>query len=64
MYELDDGYQKKFIPKYRVTHNRRCFLYVQCLIRAARNSGIVTGLPDAYGSGRLLVITEECLYMV
>ena len=52
-YELDSD-TKEIYTKYRVTHNEGVFSAYNGPIRAARNSGIVTGLPDAYGRGRII----------
>ncbi|GGJ10117.1 formate C-acetyltransferase [Paenibacillus hunanensis] len=38
----------------RKTHNQGVFDAYTAEIRAARKSGIVTGLPDAYGRGRII----------
>lgn len=40
--------------KYRKTHNDGVFDAYTDDIRAARHSGIITGLPDAYGRGRII----------
>ncbi|MFV0353060.1 MAG: formate C-acetyltransferase [Oscillospiraceae bacterium] len=40
--------------KYRKTHNDGVFDAYTDEIRAARHSGIITGLPDAYGRGRII----------
>ncbi|OLQ72170.1 formate C-acetyltransferase [Photobacterium proteolyticum] len=51
--ELDSGVEKTF-TEYRKTHNKACFdLYTQDIL-ACRKSGIITGLPDAYGRGRII----------
>ncbi len=52
-YELNEA-TKEIFTKYRVTHNEGVFSAYNGPIRAARNSGIVTGLPDAYGRGRII----------
>ena len=52
-YELDSD-TKEIYTKYRVSHNEGVFSAYNGPIRAARNSGIVTGLPDAYGRGRII----------
>ena len=52
-YELDEA-TKEIYTKYRVTHNEGVFSAYNSPIRKARNSGIVTGLPDAYGRGRII----------
>ncbi|MDR1693863.1 MAG: formate C-acetyltransferase [Lactobacillaceae bacterium] len=40
--------------KYRKTHNDGVFDAYTPEIRACRKSGIITGLPDAYGRGRII----------
>ncbi|MEI8080487.1 MAG: formate C-acetyltransferase [Actinomycetes bacterium] len=52
-YEPDPEVEKIF-TKYRKTHNQGVFDAYTPDIRAARRSHIVTGLPDAYGRGRLI----------
>ncbi len=52
-YELDPMTKEIFI-KYRKTHNEGVFSAYTGEMLAARNSGIVTGLPDAYGRGRII----------
>ncbi|GAK86387.1 pyruvate formate-lyase [Vibrio ponticus] len=51
--ELDPSVEKIF-TEYRKTHNKVCFdLYTKDIL-ACRKSGIITGLPDAYGRGRII----------
>ena len=45
---------KDIFTKYRKTHNDGVFDIYTPNIRAARSSHIVTGLPDAYGRGRII----------
>jgi formate C-acetyltransferase len=45
---------KEIFTKYRKTHNDGVFDVYTPRIRAARSSHIVTGLPDAYGRGRII----------
>ncbi|MCD7773751.1 MAG: formate acetyltransferase, partial [Ruminococcus sp.] len=42
------------IFKYRKTHNDGVFDVYNSEIKKARHSGIITGLPDAYGRGRII----------
>ena len=51
-YELSDSVEKAF--RYRTTHNDGVFRAYNDAIRAARHTGIITGLPDAYGRGRII----------
>jgi len=44
----------EIFTKYRKTHNDGVFDAYTPNIKAARSSGIVTGLPDAYGRGRII----------
>ena len=44
----------EIFTKYRKTHNEGVFDAYTSDIRAARKSHIVTGLPDAYGRGRII----------
>ena len=52
-YELDPGV-KEIYTKYRKAHNDGVFDTYTAEMRAARKSGIITGLPDAYGRGRII----------
>ncbi len=52
-YEPDPRVREIF-TKYRKTHNDGVFDAYTAPIRAARASGVVTGLPDAYGRGRII----------
>ncbi|MFP7697029.1 formate C-acetyltransferase [Trueperella sp. LYQ143] len=45
---------KKIFTRYRKTHNEGVFDIYTPRIRAARSSHIITGLPDAYGRGRII----------
>ena len=49
-----DPQVKDIFTKYRKTHNDAVFDIYTPNIRAARSSHIVTGLPDAYGRGRII----------
>ncbi|MEJ5928659.1 pyruvate formate lyase family protein [Corynebacterium sp. H128] len=44
----------KIFTRYRKTHNDGVFDIYTPRIRAARSSHIITGLPDAYGRGRII----------
>ncbi|HEY9652285.1 MAG TPA: formate C-acetyltransferase, partial [Coleofasciculaceae cyanobacterium] len=52
-YELDPTTEEIF-TKYRKTHNDGVFDAYTRQMRLARHSGIITGLPDAYGRGRII----------
>src|SRR5690625_2908193 len=52
-YEIDPLVRDIF-TKYRKTHNDGVFDAYTPEILEARRSGIVTGLPDAYGRGRII----------
>ena len=52
-YKLDDGV-KEIFTKYRKTHNEGVFDAYTPEMRAARSAHILTGLPDAYGRGRIV----------
>lgn len=45
---------EEVFTKYRKTHNDAVFDIYTPRIRAARSSHIITGLPDAYGRGRII----------
>jgi formate C-acetyltransferase len=45
---------KKIFTEYRKTHNAGVFDVYPPNVRAARSSHIITGLPDAYGRGRII----------
>ncbi|KTF03442.1 formate acetyltransferase [Trueperella sp. HMSC08B05] len=45
---------KEIFTRYRKTHNQGVFDVYTPRIRAARSSHIITGLPDAYGRGRII----------
>lgn len=45
---------KEIFTRYRKTHNDAVFDIYTPRIRAARHSHIITGLPDAYGRGRII----------
>lgn len=45
---------KSIFTKYRKTHNEAVFDICTPRIRAARSAHIITGLPDAYGRGRII----------
>ena len=51
-YELDKDIVEKF--KYRKTHNDGVFDAYTKDIKIARHVGLLTGLPDAYGRGRII----------
>jgi formate C-acetyltransferase len=52
-YQLNPEIQKHF-KEYRVSHNDGVFAAYTKEIRSARSSGLITGLPDAYGRGRII----------
>jgi formate C-acetyltransferase len=52
-YELDPETEAIF-TQYRKTHNDGVFDGYTREMRLARHSGIITGLPDAYGRGRII----------
>lgn len=45
---------KEIFSKYRKTHNQAVFEVYTDEMRLARHTGIITGLPDAYGRGRII----------
>ncbi|MBQ8171376.1 MAG: formate C-acetyltransferase [Oscillospiraceae bacterium] len=52
-YKVDDEVVKIF-TEYRKTHNQGVFDAYTPEMRLARKSAIITGLPDAYGRGRII----------
>lgn len=52
-YEVDPEISEIF-TKYRKTHNQGVFDVYTPEMKAARHSAIITGLPDAYGRGRII----------
>ncbi len=50
--EMDPEVEKVF--QYRKTHNDGVFDVYTDEMKRARNNGIITGLPDAYGRGRII----------
>lgn len=52
-YKLDETTAEIF-TKYRKTHNEGVFSAYTDSIRRARSNGLLTGLPDAYGRGRII----------
>jgi formate C-acetyltransferase len=52
-YSLDPAVHKIF-TEYRKTHNDGVFDAYPADVKAARRSHIITGLPDAYGRGRII----------
>ena len=52
-YEMEPGLQG-FFKKHRRTHNDAVFAVYTPEMRLARRVGIITGLPDSYGRGRII----------
>ena len=52
-FELDEEVEHIFTD-YRKTHNQGVFDVYTPEMRAARHAGVITGLPDAYGRGRII----------
>jgi len=55
----DNGYTvdpeiSEFFSTHRKTHNAGCFDAYNPEMRACRSSHVITGLPDAYGRGRII----------
>ena len=51
-YTLSDKIEEQF--RYRTTHNDGVFRAYTDTMRQMRHAGILTGLPDAYGRGRII----------
>ena len=51
-YKVSESIEEEF--KYHKTHNDGVFSAYTDDVRAARHAGIITGLPDAYGRGRII----------
>lgn len=51
--EMDEACEKHF-NEYRKTHNQGVFDAYTKEMRLARTAGLLTGLPDAYGRGRII----------
>ncbi len=52
-FEVDKEVEHTF-TEYRKTHNQGVFDAYTNEMKAARSAGIITGLPDAYGRGRII----------
>ncbi len=53
-YKMDPNTKEMFDLKYRKTHNDGVFDAYTDDMKLARKTGIITGLPDAYGRGRII----------
>ncbi|MDD2534314.1 MAG: formate C-acetyltransferase [Eubacteriales bacterium] len=51
-YALSDSVREHF--RYRTTHNDGVFRVYTPVMKAVRKAGVLTGLPDAYGRGRII----------
>ena len=52
-YEIEDNLKSHF-KEFRKTHNDGVFSAYPKSVRKARHSGLLTGLPDSYGRGRII----------